>query len=132
MTDAASGYTVHGHDWPAPQASMTAAQAEEALGRVTPADVERAREELRAPDADDFIRAMAARDPQELEQQRAEAWEQPGPAVLALIADFIDPDDCWHDHHGYCQAHGWFATDPSCPHARAKALLAQQKDGEQR
>lgn len=42
-----------------------------------------------------------------------------------LIADLTDPDPCWYDHHGYCQAHGWFATDPSCPHARAKALRAR-------
>lgn len=59
-------------------------------------------------------------------------WDQsriihPSPAVLLnLIEDFVDPDPCWYDHHGYCQAHGWVATDPACPHARAKALLAQQ------
>ena len=45
--------------------------------------------------------------------------------LLALIADFVDPDPCWFDHHGYCQAHGWFETDPKCPHARAKEVLDQ-------
>lgn len=40
----------------------------------------------------------------------------------ALVGDFVDPDPCQYDHHGYCQAHGWFETEPACPHARAKAL----------
>lgn len=48
--------------------------------------------------------------------------------LLDLIADFVDPDPCYFDHHGYCQAHGWFDTDPKCPHARAKELLAKQTD----
>lgn len=44
-------------------------------------------------------------------------------AVLeALVADLVDPDPCYFDHHGYCQAHAWFATDPACPHGRAKQL----------
>lgn len=47
-------------------------------------------------------------------------------ALLGLIADFVDPDPCYYDHHGYCQAHGWTDTEPRCPHARAKELLAQQ------
>jgi hypothetical protein len=42
--------------------------------------------------------------------------------LVALIRDLTDPDDCWFDHHGYCQAHGWMETDPRCPHARAKEL----------
>lgn len=46
--------------------------------------------------------------------------------LLALLADFVDPDPCELDHHGYCQAHGWTDTEPRCPHARAKELLAQQ------
>lgn len=45
-------------------------------------------------------------------------------ALRSLVADLVDADDCWFDHHGYCQAHGWFETEPACPHARAKALLA--------
>lgn len=40
-----------------------------------------------------------------------------------LVKDFIDPDDCDYDHHGYCQTHGWFETDPVCPHKRAKEYL---------
>ena len=48
-SDTTDGYAVQGHDWPAPQPLMTPAQVEAALGRVTPAHVERAREELRTP-----------------------------------------------------------------------------------
>jgi hypothetical protein len=44
--------------------------------------------------------------------------------LLGLIEDFVDRDDCRFDHHGYCQAHAWFETDPACPHARAKSILA--------
>jgi hypothetical protein len=45
--------------------------------------------------------------------------------LLELLADFVDPDPCSYDHHGYCQAHWWFETDPACPHARAKALIGE-------
>ncbi|MBD3550826.1 hypothetical protein [Streptomyces sp. SP18CM02] len=48
--------------------------------------------------------------------------------VEALVSDFIDPDPCHFDHHGYCQAHGWFATDPGCPHGRAKALGLEEPE----
>jgi hypothetical protein len=40
------------------------------------------------------------------------------------LADLIDPDPCWFDHHGYCQAHGWL-QDEECPHARARKLLSE-------
>lgn len=50
--------------------------------------------------------------------------------LRALVADFVDSDPCRYDHHGYCQAHGWFETDPPCPHKRAKELLgAKAGDG---
>ncbi|GHJ21599.1 MULTISPECIES: hypothetical protein [Streptomyces] len=45
--------------------------------------------------------------------------------AIEVLRDLVDPDDCYYDHHGYCQAHGWFDTAPACPHARAKKLLAQ-------
>lgn len=47
------------------------------------------------------------------------------PEVRELIDDLTDPDPCWFDHHGYCQAHGWMQTEPACPHQRAKDALAQ-------
>jgi hypothetical protein len=44
--------------------------------------------------------------------------------LTALVRDLYDDGECWYDHHGYCQGHGWTKTDPTCPHARAKTLLA--------
>lgn len=41
-----------------------------------------------------------------------------------LIRDLADPDPCWFDHHGYCQAHGWMDTEPPCADGRAQKLLA--------
>jgi hypothetical protein len=46
--------------------------------------------------------------------------------IRELIRDLTDPDDCWFDHHGYCQAHGWTDLDRRCPHARAKELLENE------
>lgn len=48
--------------------------------------------------------------------------------VESLVCDFVDPDPCFFDHHGYCQAHGWFDTDPGCPHGRAKALGLEEAE----
>lgn len=45
----------------------------------------------------------------------------------ALLAELTDPDPCRFDHHGYCQAHGYFETEPKCPHARAKDLLLSRE-----
>lgn len=44
--------------------------------------------------------------------------------LVQLIDDLRDPDPCWYDHHGYCQAHGWMDTEPRCPDARAADLFA--------
>jgi len=45
--------------------------------------------------------------------------------LLRLVRDLLDSDDCWFDHHGGCQAHGYLSLEPGeqCPHAEAKALL---------
>ena len=51
-------------------------------------------------------------------------------ALLDLIRDLYDDSDCWYDHHGYCQGHGWMKTDPACPHARAKTMLAVNAEPE--
>lgn len=45
-----------------------------------------------------------------------------------LVKDLTDPDPCFFDHHGYCQAHGWMATDPACPHGRAHTLFPDTKE----
>lgn len=44
--------------------------------------------------------------------------------LAALVRDFIDPDPCRLDHHGYCQAHSWMCGGARCPHARAREVLA--------
>lgn len=45
--------------------------------------------------------------------------------IVDLIRDLTDPDDCWFDHHGGCQAHGYLSLEPGekCPHAEAKEVL---------
>lgn len=48
--------------------------------------------------------------------------------LTELVKDLTDPDPCRFDHHGYCQAHGWTATDPACPHGRAHALYPETKE----
>ena len=44
-----------------------------------------------------------------------------------LLRDLVAGEEpCSHfDHHGYCQTHGWFETDPPCPHGRAIRLLEE-------
>lgn len=43
--------------------------------------------------------------------------------LRGLVKDFVSPCECDFDHHGYCQMHVWFETNPTCPHARAKTYL---------
>ena len=52
--------------------------------------------------------------------------EEPSDQVKQLLRDMTDPDNCWFDHHGGCQAHGYLSLQPGekCPHAEAKELLA--------
>jgi hypothetical protein len=52
-------------------------------------------------------------------------------AALRLIADLVDSDDCWFDHHGGCQAHGYLSLEPGekCPQQEAKELLAAEGMG---
>lgn len=67
---------------------------------------------------------------QSLEWRMAAAIDEQQKALkkcYALIRDFVDDEDCWFDHHGGCQAHGYLSLKPGelCPHAEAKALLAK-------
>lgn len=48
--------------------------------------------------------------------------------LLGLIDDLTDSGECSFDHHGYCQGHCWFETNPPCPHGRAKRLLNRWQD----
>lgn len=45
--------------------------------------------------------------------------------LYSLIEELTDKDDCYYDHHGYCQAHS--LHDSPCPHSRAKMLLNTSK-----
>lgn len=56
---------------------------------------------------------------------RARELEEENQKLRALVDDLADDGTCWYDHHGYCQEHGWFATDPRCPHARARDIAKE-------
>lgn len=45
---------------------------------------------------------------------------------IDLLRSLVDEDDCWFDHHGGCQAHGYLSLEPGekCPQAEAKERLA--------
>lgn len=65
------------------------------------------------------------------QRQRAKTAEQQRDRLAALVRDFRDPDPCRLDHHGYCQAHSWMCSGNTCPHARARDILASIDDQEQ-
>jgi hypothetical protein len=48
--------------------------------------------------------------------------------LLNLIRDLTDRDECWLDHNGGCQAHGYISLEPGeeCPHAEAKKILGRE------
>ncbi|MFG1683528.1 hypothetical protein ACGFNP_25390 [Nonomuraea sp. NPDC049269] len=56
------------------------------------------------------------------------AVESAGLVVVSaeLLDALTDPDECWFDHHGGCQAHGYLSLEPGerCPQAEARELLA--------
>lgn len=51
---------------------------------------------------------------------------------LNLLECFVDPDECWYDHHGGCQAHGYLSLQPGmvCPQLELKQLLEKYKEKE--
>ena len=53
--------------------------------------------------------------------------EKPSERIHQLIHDLTDPGECWFDHHGGCQEHGYLTLHPGekCPHAEARELLAE-------
>ena len=42
-------------------------------------------------------------------------------AMAGALEGNLDDDECWHDHHGYCQAH--YVTSP-CEVGEGKRILA--------
>ena len=61
------------------------------------------------------------------ESQRQAARLKAGREALDLLASFVAEDECWFDHHGGCQAHGFLYLKPGdvCPNERAKRLVAE-------
>lgn len=49
-------------------------------------------------------------------------------ALLDLIEELVDPDDCWFDHHGNCQAHGCISQP--CVMQRAKEIVDKGFDAD--
>jgi hypothetical protein len=49
--------------------------------------------------------------------------------ALRLLAELVDPDDCWFDHNGDCQAHG-FVLEPGeiCPNMQTRTLLLESAE----
>lgn len=51
--------------------------------------------------------------------------------LLDLLESLVDPDDCWFDHNGGCQAHGYISLQPGqiCPVREAKDLIVELRNG---
>lgn len=71
----------------------------------------------------DTGRIMGTVDMRELNALREELLEHR--QLRALLPSLTDPDPCWFDHHGGCQAHGYLSLNPGekCPQAEAKELV---------
>lgn len=67
--------------------------------------------------------------PDEVVMARAEAHRQQVndlAEAVNLLGQLTDAEDCSFDHHGDCQAHGFFdLTGCLCPHQAAKNLIAK-------
>ena len=78
---------------------------------------------------EDFDRWLAAHDAEKRAEWEAEQGEpeKPSERIHQLIHDLTDPGECWFDHHGGCQEHGYLTLQPGekCPHAEARELLAE-------
>lgn len=57
-----------------------------------------------------------------------EAMREQEAQMRQLIRDMTDPGECWFDHRGGCQEHGYLELKPGelCPHAEAKQLLGTE------
>jgi hypothetical protein len=66
-----------------------------------------------------------------LEQRALRVRDAEQPAELTVtrdfLASFLDPDPCWFDHHGGCQAHGYLELEPGeiCPQKQLQDLLEE-------
>lgn len=48
-----------------------------------------------------------------------------------LLESLVQDEDCWFDHHGGCQAHGYLSLEPGevCPQEQVKQLLRGGRTG---
>lgn len=79
---------------------------------------------------DDEMRYVYARnDPDaadEFDRWLAEHDSQVRKPLVALLREVTDPDPCWFDHAGGCQAHGYLNLKPgeTCPVYDAQQVIA--------
>lgn len=95
--------------------------------RATLAEALRNTQMVFSDDADDIARRLLAWwIPEHDEQVRREAAAEQREQITQVLLDLVDPDDCWFDHHGGCQAHGYLSLKPGelCPVAAAKRWIA--------
>ncbi|UYM26604.1 hypothetical protein SEA_BAUER_55 [Arthrobacter phage Bauer] len=81
--------------------------------------------------ADVFERVVGVRDTRAVEKIIEAAMPHLLTQATALIRDLSDRDECWFDHHGGCQAHGYLSLEAgeTCPQADAKAWVAGATGG---
>jgi hypothetical protein len=53
---------------------------------------------------------------------------------LDLLESFVDNEQCWFDHHGGCQAHGYLSLQPGemCPQHELKEIIAKHHEKEEK
>ena len=63
--------------------------------------------------------------------QQADTNDRSVQVPVDLLNWLVDPDPCWFDHHGGCQAHGFLSLKPGemCPEEQAKQLSASYDGG---
>lgn len=56
---------------------------------------------------------------------------EPIPMSVELLESLVDEDDCWFDHHGGCQAHGYLSLQQNeeCPQHELKRRLSAATGG---
>lgn len=47
------------------------------------------------------------------------------PEIIDVMESLVDENECWFDHHGGCQEHGFLSLSPGevCPNERAKQII---------
>lgn len=50
------------------------------------------------------------------------------PVPVDLLRELVDSGECWFDHDGGCQEHGYLSLGPGekCPQFELKELLGEQ------